>query len=133
MDNIRDLVPELAGVVEITIPSEVSQHIVSKSITKNTKMGVEIIGLVENMATYVCPHCNEEGALFEGQNVKELSSKKNIPFLGSIPFDTRISRKYESGKLFYGEFTDSPTAKAIDGVVDKILETIKRNSQQEGS
>ncbi|TDJ59563.1 MAG: ATP-binding protein, partial [Nitrospina sp.] len=63
IDNIRDLMPELEGVVEITIPSSVSQHIVSKSITKNTAMGVPIIGLVENMATYVCPHCNQEGTL----------------------------------------------------------------------
>ena len=79
IDNIRSLIPELAGVVEITIPSPLSQHIVTKSITKNNKMGVPIIGLIENMATYVCPHCDKEGKLFDGEDVHKLSERKDIP------------------------------------------------------
>lgn len=129
MDNIRDLVPELAGVVEITIPSNMSQHIVTKSITKNSNLGVPIIGLVENMATYVCPHCNEEGDLFQGEDTKALAEKKGIKFLGSIPFDTRISGNTRSGKMFFAEHQESPTGKAISGVVDKILEFIESNSK----
>ncbi|MDH3257259.1 MAG: Mrp/NBP35 family ATP-binding protein, partial [Nitrospinota bacterium] len=82
IDNVRDLIPELDGVVEITIPSPISQHIVSKSISKSSQLGVSIIGLVENMATYVCPHCNEEGKLFEGEDVEKLSKEKKIPLLG---------------------------------------------------
>ncbi len=129
IDNIRDLVPELEGVVEITIPSSVSQHIVSKSITKNTCMGVPIIGLVENMATYVCPHCNEEGTLFEGEDVEELAKRKGIPFIGKIPFDSRISQQTGSGKLFYTENPDSIAGKAIASVVDNLLKFIKNKSQ----
>jgi ATP-binding protein involved in chromosome partitioning len=85
IDNIRSLIPELAGVVEITIPSPLSQHIVTKSITKNNKMGVPIIGLIENMATYVCPHCDKEGKLFEGEDVLKLTERKEIPYIGKIP------------------------------------------------
>ena len=77
IDNIRSLIPELAGVVEITIPSPLSQHIVSKSITKNNKMKVPIIGLVENMAGYTCPHCEKEGPLFKGEDVENLAKQKN--------------------------------------------------------
>lgn len=128
IDNIKSLIPELEGVVEITIPSPISQHIVAKSITKNSKMGVPIIGLVENMATYVCPHCDKEGKLFEGQDVKELSSNKEIPFLGQIPFDTRVGRPSEAGKLFYEEYPDSIAGEAISSVVDKILEFIEKKS-----
>ncbi len=129
IDNIQDLVPELEGVVEITIPSSVSQYIVSKSITKNTHMGVPIIGLVENMATYVCPHCNEEGTLFEGEDVEELAKRKGIPFIGKIPFDSRISQQTGSGKLFYTENPDSIAGKAIASVVDNLLKFIKNKSQ----
>ena len=119
IDNIRSLIPELAGVVEITIPSPLSQHIVTKSITKNNKMGVPIIGLIENMATYVCPHCDKEGKLFDGEDVHKLSERKDIPYIGKIPFDTRVSRS-QSGKLFYSEFKDSVTGKAIAEAVDNI-------------
>ncbi|MDH5761898.1 MAG: Mrp/NBP35 family ATP-binding protein [Nitrospinota bacterium] len=128
IDNVRDLIPELAGVVEITIPSQISQHIVSKSITKSSQLGVSIIGLVENMATYVCPHCNEEGKLFEGEDVEKLSKDKKIPLLGSIPFDTRVSRQSGSGKLFFEEHSDSVTGQAIRQVVDNILKFIQNKS-----
>ena len=84
IDNIRSLIPELVGAVEITIPSMLSQHIVTKSITKNNKMGVPIIGLVENMATYVCPHCEKEGKLFAGDDVKKLTERKEIPYILSL-------------------------------------------------
>lgn len=127
IDNIKSLIPELAGVVEITIPSPLSQHIVAKSITKNSKMGVQIIGLIENMSSYVCPHCDKEGQLFEGEDVQELSARKNIPFLGKIPFDTRVGRPTEPGKLFYTEYPDSIAGKAISSVVDNILAFIGKN------
>lgn len=129
IDNIRDLMPELEGVVEITIPSSVSQHIVSKSITKNTAMGVPIIGLVENMATYVCPHCNQEGTLFEGDDVEQLSQRKGIPFLGRVPFDIRISQPTEANSLFYTENPDSVAGKAIASVTNNILKFIRNKSQ----
>ena len=128
IDNVRDLIPELDGVVEITIPSPISQHIVSKSITKSNLMGVSIIGLVENMATYVCPHCNEEGKLFEGEDVEQLSKEKKIPLLGRIPFDTRVSRQTGSGKLFLEEHPDSVAGQAIAQVVDNVLKFIKNKT-----
>ena len=123
IDNIRSLIPELAGVVEISIPSLLSQHIVSKSISKNNKMQVPIIGLIENMAGYTCPHCEKEGPLFEGENVESLAKQKNISYLGKIPFDTRIGRKTDSGSLYYMDNKDSVTGKAINSVVEKILES----------
>ncbi|MZH46146.1 MAG: Mrp/NBP35 family ATP-binding protein, partial [Nitrospinae bacterium] len=119
IDNIRSLIPELAGAVEITIPSQLSQHIVTKSITKNNKMGVPIIGLIENMATYVCPHCEKEGKLFDGEDVHKLSEQKGVPYIGKIPFDTRVSQS-QSGNLFYSEFKDSVTGKAIAEAVENI-------------
>ena len=126
IDNIRSLIPELAGVLEITIPSPISQHIVTKSITKNNKMGVPIIGLIENMATYVCPHCDKEGKLFEGEDVLKLTERKEIPYIGKIPFDTRVSQTSQSGSLFYSTFKDSVTGKAIAEAVDNIQSFITK-------
>ena len=126
IDNIRGLIPELAGVVEITIPSPLSQHIVSKSITKNTRMNVPILGLVENMAGYICQHCNEEGKLFDGEDVQKLAKQRNIPYLGKIPFDIRIGRKTDSGSLFYMEHKDTAAGKAIGSIVGQILKTVQR-------
>lgn len=128
VDNIKELIPELAGVVEITIPSQISQHIVSKSISKNNKMEVPIIGLVENMAAYVCPHCDKEDTLFAGDDVGKLAERKGVPMLGRIPFDPRISQKTKSDSLFYAEHKDSPAGKAIDSIAEKIIQFVNEKA-----
>ena len=88
-------------------------------------MKVPIIGLVENMAGYTCPHCEKEGPLFEGEDVENLAKQKNIPYLGKIPFDTRIGLKMDSNSLYYMNNKDSATSKAISSVVDKILSSMQ--------
>ena len=88
-------------------------------------MGVPIIGLVENMATYVCPHCDKEGKLFAGEDVQKLTERKEIPYIGKIPFDTRVSQS-KSGNLFYKQFKDSIAGKAISETVDNIENFIKK-------
>ena len=63
--------------------------------------------------------------MFEGENVEILAKQKNIPYLGKIPFDTRIGRKTDSGSLYYMDNKDSVTGKAINSVVDKVLSSIQ--------
>ena len=65
LPNVAELIPDLGGVVVVTIPSEVSQLIVKKSVTMARDiLKVPIIGVVENMASYICQHCGEEEPLF---------------------------------------------------------------------
>jgi ATP-binding protein involved in chromosome partitioning len=78
------------------------------------------------MATYVCPHCDKEGQLFEGEDVHKLTKRKEIPYIGKIPFDTRVSQTSQSGSLFYSTFKDSVTGKAIAEAVDNIQSFITK-------
>ena len=77
------------------------------------------------MATYVCPHCDKEGKLFAGEDVQKLTERKEIPYIGKIPFDTRVSQS-KSGYLFYSDFKDSIAGKAIAETVDNIEIFIKK-------
>jgi ATP-binding protein involved in chromosome partitioning len=79
------------------------------------------------MASYICPHCDKEGALFDGDDAQDLSSEKEIPYIGKIPFDTRLSRKTGSGGLFYPENKESVAGKAIASAVDHIEKFLKDN------
>ena len=91
LPNVAELIPNLGGVVVVTIPSEVSQLVVKKSVTMAKDiLNVPIIGIVENMAFYVCPHCGEEEPLFSTE--KPLDSAFQQPTLGSIPFDPKLAR-----------------------------------------
>ena len=119
LPNVAELIPNLGGVVVVTIPSEVSQLIVKKSITMAKDiLNVPIIGVVENMAFYVCQHCGEEEPLFSiGESLK--SAFQQI-LLGGVPFDPRLARASDNGLPYIDEYPDAPASKALIQVAEKI-------------
>ena len=119
LPNIAELIPNLGGVVVVTIPSEVSQLVVKKSITMAKDiLNVPIIGVVENMAFYVCQHCGEEEPLFSVE--ESLDSAFQQALLGSVPFDPRLARSGDNGTLFLDEYPNTPASKALIQVAEKI-------------
>ena len=119
LPNVAELIPDLGGVVVVTIPSEVSQLIVKKSITMAKDiLNVPIIGVVENMASYVCQHCGEEEPLFSVE--ESLNSAFQQVILGSIPFDPRLAHSSDSGTSYIDEYSDAPASKVLMQVAEKI-------------
>ena len=119
LPNVVELIPDLGGVVVVTIPSEVSQLIVKKSVTMARDiLKVPIIGVVENMASYICQHCGKEGPLFSTD--KSLDTAFHQDLLGSVPFDPRLSRSGDDGTLYLDEYSDAPTSKALMQVAKKV-------------
>ena len=119
LPNVAELIPNLGGVVVVTIPSEVSQFIVKKSVTMARDiLDVPIIGVVENMAFYVCQHCGEEEPLFSADETPDEAFQQTV--LGSIPFDPRLARASDNGTLYIDEYPDAPASKALVQVAKKI-------------
>ena len=119
LPNVAELIPNLGGVVVVTIPSEVSQLIVKKSITMARDiLNVPIIGVVENMAFYVCQHCGEEESLFSVE--ESLNSAFQQVIIGSLPFDPRLARSSDNGTSYIDEYPDAPASKALIQVAKKI-------------
>ena len=119
LPNVAELIPNLGGVVVVTIPSEVSQLIVRKSVTMARDiLKVPIIGVVENMAFYVCQHCGEEEPLFSTEGA--LDSTFQQALLGGIPFDPRLARANDNGTPYLDEYPDAPASKALIQVAEKI-------------
>ena len=88
--TLHDLIPDLQGTVVVTIPSDVSHLVVLKSITMAREvLQTPVIGLVENMTSYLCPGCGETHPLF-GRGI-DTELPLGIPLLGSIPFDPRMA------------------------------------------
>ncbi len=120
LSNIAGLLPRIAGTVIVTIPSGVSQFVVTKSIRMaREELKTPVIGLVENMSSRVCAHCGHEDVLFPGGRVEALAASEGVPFLGSIPFDSRIAEVSSHG-TFMTTHADSPAARAIRGIADRI-------------
>ena len=119
LPNVVELIPNLGGVVVVTIPSEVSQLIVKKSLTMARDiLKVPIIGVVENMAFYVCQHCGEEGPLFSVDETLDETFQKSI--LDSIPFDPKLTRCNDNGTPYVDKYPDAPASQALMQVAEKI-------------
>jgi hybrid cluster-associated redox disulfide protein len=85
---------------------------------------VPIIGLVENMAGMVCPHCHGEVDLFKRGGGERIAKQFGVPFLGSVPFDPSIVKDGDAGVPFIMNHRESPSAKAFEHVVCTALDFV---------
>ena len=123
--SILQLLPEMDGVIIVTIPSEVSQAVVKKAVTFARKMGVPVFGIIENMAGLVCPHCGETINVFSEGGGARIAEEMGVELLGSIPIDPRISMDSDEGTPFILRHPDSPAAKSFMDIVEKIEKKVK--------
>jgi ATP-binding protein involved in chromosome partitioning len=118
--SIAQLLPEMDGVIIVTMPSELSRAVVKKAITFAQRMGMPTVGVVENMSGFVCPTCGDKIDIFQSGGGEKMAKEAGVPFLGSIPIDPKVSVDSDKGKPFVIEHADSPAAKAFIEIVKKV-------------
>lgn len=119
--SMAQLVPA-SGAIIVTTPQEISVLDVKKSIDFARKINLRVLGIIENMSGFKCPHCGKEILLFKKGGGKRLAKDMKIPFLGAIPMDPEIVKSADKGILYVEKFADSPAAKALKEIADKITE-----------
>ena len=129
--SVMQLLPEMDGVVIVTIPSEVSQVVVKKAVTFARQLNIPIIGIVENMSGFLCPQCGEKYDIFESGGGKKISDDLDVPFLGSIPIDPMICNDSDKGNPFVIEHSKSSAAEAFMNIVEKIETFLKEKKNRE--
>jgi ATP-binding protein involved in chromosome partitioning len=122
LPTLLDLLPGLTGAVVVTIPSGVSHLVVRRAMTLARERGARLLGLIENMAGYVCPTCGALGPLFDGPGGEVTAAQHGLPFLGRVPFDPRLAAAADRGRPFVLEHGDSPTGRAL-GEIARVLVT----------
>lgn len=123
--SIMQLIPEMDGVVIVTIASEVSQIVVKKAVTFSRKLGIPIIGVIENMSGFVCPKCGTDIDIFKVGGGKKIADDLSVPFLGRIPIDPEICRDSDNGVPFIIEHVNSPASKSFMEIVEKVEDFLK--------
>jgi ATP-binding protein involved in chromosome partitioning len=123
--SIAQLLPDIDGVIIVTMPSELSRAVVEKAISFAEKLGMPIIGIVENMSGYVCPTCGTKIDIFQSGGGKKMSEETGVPFLGSIPIDPEVGVDSDKGVPFVIEHADSTAAKAFVEIVNKVESYLK--------
>ena len=131
--TVAQMIPNLTGAIIVTIPSEVSQKVVMKSINFAKKLNLPIIGLIENMSGFTCPCDGKTYPIFGSGGGKKIAERAGIDFLGSIPLDPRISECNDKGIPFFVEYPDSPAAKAFLKIADKVVEKVEGSKSEKSS
>lgn len=103
----------LTGAVVVSTPSDVSLQDGRKAIEMFRTARVDILGLVENMSHFVCPHCHAEIDIFSKGGVARTAQQFGVPFLGSIALDPDIRKGGDTGKPTVLEGENSPHAKSL--------------------
>jgi len=128
--SIMQLIPEMDGVVIVTIPSEVSQIVVKKAVTFSRQLNIPVIGIIENMSGFVCPKCGAEIDIFKVGGGEKIAEDLKVPFLGKVPIDPQICEDSDRGTPFITEHMDSPATKAFMEIVKKIEDFLKTEKTQ---
>ena len=83
-------------------------------------LNAPVIGVVENMAAYVCADCGKTEDLFPSGHTEEMTHQFDVSLLGKIPFDPRISIASDEGSVFVDRYRDTPAGQTFFDITDKI-------------
>lgn len=125
--TIAQLIPSADGSIIVTTPQDVALLDSRKSVVFSADLKLPVIGIVENMAGLVCPHCNKEIDLFKIGGGEKAAKELDVPFLGRVPIDPDVVNTGDEGLPIVAANPDSPAAKAFNGIIDKVVESTKDN------
>ncbi len=117
--SLAQLVP-LTGVVIVTTPHSVAANIAGKAAALFRRLNSPILGVVENMATMICPSCNAEVQVFNGLRGEELARDLGAAYLGSIPLDPMVSEAADKGIPSIEAYPERPQADSFTKIAGQI-------------
>lgn len=120
--SVVQLIPDMRGSIIVTTPQEVAILDSRKCINFSKQLKLPVLGVIENMSGFACPHCGKRIDLFGSGGGKKAADEMEVPFLGAIPIEPSIVTGGDEGKPFVtgGEMSDSK--QAFDAIVKRILE-----------
>ncbi len=120
----------LAGGVIVTTPQDVALLDGRKGLAMFQQMGVPVLGFVENMSYFQCPHCSERTDIFSHGGGKDLAAEMNVPFLGEIPLEAAVRRGGDIGKPITAVDPDHPVSQSFRDVAKNLAAQISIKSLQ---
>ena len=117
--SVAQTIPNVKAVV-VTTPQKVALADVRKSINFCKTVKMDIIGVVENMSGFVCPHCNETVDIFKSGGGEELAREMDLAFLGKIPMDPKVVLAGDDGTPYLSSDVDSPATKAFGELISAV-------------
>jgi len=117
--SLSQVIP-LSGAVVVTTPQDVALLDVRKAIAMFRRMNVPLLGVVENMSYFLCPHCGERTAIFGEGGGRRLAEEMGVPLLGQIPLDPETRKGGDEGRPIVISRLDSPQAEAFRKLAEAV-------------
>ncbi|MFH1904334.1 MAG: Mrp/NBP35 family ATP-binding protein [bacterium] len=122
--SVCQLIPDISGAVIVTTPQDVAILDSRKSVLFAQTLKMKVIGIIENMSGFICPHCRERTDLFKSGGGEKSAKELKVPFLGRIPIEPEIVTSGDSGNPYIHFQKNTDTAKIIETISQKIEEFI---------
>jgi len=129
--SIAQLIGEVSGSVIVTTPQDVALLDSRKAVTFSRMLKIPVVGIVENMSGFSCPHCGKSINLFKVGGGEKAARELNVPFLGRIVFDPDIVENCDKGLPFVESLPNSRATEAFLGISKKCEEFV--NSSGSGA
>ncbi len=120
--SVVQLIPDMRGSVIVTTPQEVAILDSRKCINFSKQLNLPVLGVIENMSGFACPHCGKRIDLFGSGGGEKAADEMDVPFLGAIPIEPSIVTGGDKGKPFVTDGEMSNGKQAFDTIVKRILE-----------
>lgn len=119
--SVCQLIPEADGSVIVTTPQDVALIDSRKTVRFSQALKIPILGIIENMSGFNCPHCGKPIDLFKVGGGERAAHSMGIPFLGRIPIDPKIVDSGDDGFAYIYDYAKAPAGEAMQGIVNKII------------
>ena len=114
----------LAGAVIVMTPQDLAMHIASKALAMFRQLKVPILGIIENMSTFICPHCRTASPIFREGGARKASARLGVPYLGEIPLDPVLCQGSDRGVPILTSHPDSAVAEVFRRVARALVDRI---------
>ncbi|MBI5507258.1 MAG: P-loop NTPase [Deltaproteobacteria bacterium] len=116
----------LSGAIIVTTPQEVSLRIARRGLRMFETVHVPVLGIVENMSTFTCPHCGGATDIFRRGGGALLSQALGVPFLGAIPLDGKVVECGDEGRPIVSDRPESAAALAYVAIAAQLERALER-------
>ena len=123
--SVIQTINDVTGAVVVTTPQDVALLDVRKSIDFVNKIHTPLLGIVENMSGFVCPHCGERVDIFKAGGADKLAADAKTEILGRIPIEPDIVSSGDDGKPFVYFCGQKQSAKEFNAIAEKIIDKTK--------
>ncbi len=122
--SIVQILKKVDGSIIVSTPQDVAFLDARKTIKFSKKLSVPVLGIIENMSGFTCPHCGKKIEIFQGKGAVKAAKDFNVDILGKIPIDNKIVKTSDAGRPYIYDYNSLPAAKEMKNIVNKVIKKV---------